>query len=128
MRALLARGRSRASAPTAKGSSATICGMIETVLAGAVLLCCSVLLLRLLLPAQWRYRLDQQLRRGWTRLRLMASEWPRQWLRRRRSSREAHDVIERARHRAAGERNVQREGNVYRHDRFKPPADRDTLH
>jgi hypothetical protein len=102
--------------------------MFETVLAGAVLLCCSALLLRLLLPAPRRHRLDQQLRRGWTRLRLMSSELPRQWLRRRSSSREAHDAIERARQRAASDRNAQREGNVYRPDRFKPPADRDTLH
>jgi hypothetical protein len=102
--------------------------MVETVLSGAVLLCCSALLLRLLLPAQWRHRLDQRLRRGWTRLRVVSSELPRQWLRRRSSSREAHDVIERARQRAAGNGKVQREGNVYRPDRFKPPADRDTLH
>jgi uncharacterized membrane protein YccC len=102
--------------------------MVETVVAGAVLLCCSVLLLRLLLPSRWRHRLDQPLRRGWTRLQLMASGLPRRWLRRRRSGREAHDVIERARQRAAGHRKVQRQGNVYRPDRFKPPADRDTLH
>lgn len=102
--------------------------MFETVLAGAVLLCCSAFLLRLLLPAARRQRLDQSLLRAWTRLRLTFSGVPRQWLQRRRSTREANEVIERARRRAAGSRAVKRDGNVYRPDAFKPPTDRDQLH
>jgi uncharacterized membrane protein YccC len=102
--------------------------MFETVLAGAVLLCCGALLLRLLLPAAKRHRLDQHLRRGATQLRLLATGLPRQWLQRRRSTHEAHEVIERARRRASGSRKVERDGNVYRPDSFKPPADRDKLH
>jgi hypothetical protein len=106
--------------------------MFETVLAGAVLLCCSLLLLRLLLPAARRQHVDQRLRGAWTRSNLLVKRlWqrrPRRWLQQRRTRREAHEVIERARRRAAGSEKIKRDGNVYRPDRFKPPTDRDTLH
>jgi hypothetical protein len=98
------------------------------VLAGALLLCCGVLLVRLCLPAPRRQQFDRRLQHGWTRLRLLVTGIPRHWVQRRRTQREAAEAIERARRRSAGSTDVQREGNVYRPDRFKPPADRDKLH
>jgi hypothetical protein len=102
--------------------------MAETVIAAVVLLACSALLLRLLLPPARRQRLDQQLRHTWIRCRLRVNAVSSDWLQRRRTRREAHEVIERARRRSAGGGKVRRDGNVYRPDSFKPPTDRDTLH
>lgn len=106
--------------------------MFETVFAGAVLLCCSLFLVRLLLPPTRRQAVDQWMRgvrmRSGLALKRLWQRRPRQWLQQRRTRREAQEVIERARRRAAGSVDVKREGNVYRPDRFKPPTDRDTLH
>jgi hypothetical protein len=106
--------------------------MVETAFAALVLLVCSALLVRLLLPPARRKRVDGRLRGVWQNLSLQVQRgWqrrPRQWLQKRRTRREAQEAIERARRRAAGSTKVTREGNVYRPDGFKPPADRDTLH
>jgi hypothetical protein len=106
--------------------------MLETVFAAAVLLVCGALLVRLLLPPARRQAIDRRLHGVWQGLSLLVKRgWqrrPRQWLQKRRTQREAQEVIERARRRAAGSSKVAREGNVYRPDSFKPPTDRDTLH
>lgn len=106
--------------------------MFETVFAAVVLLVCSALLVRLLLPPARRQHVDRRLRGAWQSLSLQVQRaWqrrPRQWLQKRRTRREAEELIERARRSAAGSAKVRREGNVYRPDSFKPPADRDTLH
>ena len=91
---------------------------MEPVAAGVVLALCVVALVRLALPAAWRYRFDTMLRRAWLALRVKAVtlwRWPRL---RRDAARAAGAAIERAPHRATeGERKV----NVYEPKSFKKP-------
>jgi hypothetical protein len=106
--------------------------MLESVFAAAALLVCGALLVRLLSPPARRQAIDRRLHGIWEGLSLRVKRgWqrrPRHWLQTRRTRREAQEVIERARRRAAGSSKVERKGNVYRPDSFKPPPDRDTLH
>lgn len=89
--------------------------MIQTLLAGAVVAVCAVLLLRLLIGDVRRHRLDAAVARRWRVVKLSAREaW--QWRGVRRSAaREAEDVIRRARHGA------KRDGNVIRPKQFESP-------
>ena len=94
--------------------------MIENVFAAIVLAACLVLLLRLVIGPQRRYRLDAFAVRAWQGLRrgaLTMWHWPRQ---RRRAKALAKDAIRRA-------SQVERDGNVYRPDQFKRPP-RDKMH
>ena len=78
--------------------------MIEKTLAAIALAACLGLLLRLLLPARQRARIDAAARRLW--------HWRSH---RRDAAREAEEAIRRA------QRNVRRDGNVIRTDAFKGP-------
>ncbi|MBC7939124.1 MAG: hypothetical protein H7Z19_05060 [Chitinophagaceae bacterium] len=129
--------------------------MVETWFAGAGLVVCAALLLRQALPLARRERLDSRARDAWHDLRNLAQRLGH--LRRTRVvKRQAHDVIERARRQSLnrksgkagsggsgdnvkngadtsrGERrpDVDRDGNVYRPDSFKPrpPPGQDKLH
>ena len=102
--------------------------MFETVVAAGVLFCCAALLVRLLMPAGKRQRIDLWARRAWLRARLALTTVPRQLWRRRQTEREARELINRARQRTVGRGAVKRDGNVYRPDAFKPPPNKDKLH
>jgi hypothetical protein len=91
--------------------------MIEATLAGLTLAVCALLLVRLVLPARHRQRVDAAARRGWFRLRVRAvTLW--RWRRLRREADEAaREAIERASRRADGEW----KGNVYEPKSFRKP-------
>ena len=102
--------------------------MIEKVFAALVLAVCVLLLVRLLMSARQRYRLDMSLRaigrktqrvaRATWRTARAAWHWPGA---RRASKKAAAEVIERARG------GVTREGNVYKPESFRKPP-RDKMH
>lgn len=89
--------------------------MIQTLLAGAVVAVCALLMLRLLIGDVRRHRFDAAVARRWRSAKLRVREaW--QWRGvRRHAAREAEDVIRRAKHRA------RREGNVIRPEQFESP-------
>lgn len=91
---------------------------MEPLVAGVVFALCVFGLLRLVLPAAWRHRLDTALRRGWVTLRVKAVtlwRWPRM---RREADRAAKEAIDRASRRPTG---GEWKGNVYEPDSFKKP-------
>lgn len=89
--------------------------MIEKALAAVVLVVCAALLLRMVLPARQRARLDAWWMRlrsgGWMQARNL---WHRR-ARRAAAEREAEDAIRRA------QRKPRRDGNVIRPESFKGP-------
>lgn len=90
---------------------------MEPLFAGVVLLMCVLALLRLMIGAGRRQRLDAALRRGWFRLRVKAlTLW--RW---RRVRRDAEQAAREAIERAAGRRDGQWDGNVYQPKAFKKP-------
>lgn len=95
--------------------------MIESLLAGAVVALCVVLLLRLLLGDVRRHRLDTAVLRRWRTTRLRAREaW--QWRGvRRRALRETEDVIRRARQSPKREGEGEGKDNVIRPKQFESP-------
>jgi hypothetical protein len=125
--------------------------MVETVFAGMGAAVCVGLLVHMFLPAPTRQRVDAACRRLWQGARAAFSRrggkprpvrrpgWRAANDRRksdpqvqaevqREAEREAQDVIERARRQARADQGVQREGNVYRPDAFKPRPPEDKLH
>jgi hypothetical protein len=91
---------------------------MEPVFAGVVFTLCVLALVRLVLPAAWRFRVDAALRRAWYWLRVKALtlwRWPRM---RREADRAARDAIERASRRAT---EGEWKGNVYEPKSFKKP-------
>lgn len=104
--------------------------MIERVLAALVLAVCALLLLRLVIGARRRHRLDAALQRSAARLRRAASSL-RHWRRARRDEQRATRVADEAIRRARDLGNW--DGNVYTPKSFgKPPPDskppRDKMH
>lgn len=95
--------------------------MIEKVLAGVALAICAGMLLRMLIGARRRARLDAGLRRFWLGLRARVIATWRWRSARKEAERVAEDAIRRARD------GVQRDGNVYRPKSFKRPP-RDKMH
>ncbi|WP_298825272.1 hypothetical protein [uncultured Piscinibacter sp.] len=94
--------------------------VIEQVFAALVVAACAVLLLRLVIGAQRRAKLDRAFVRLWRGLRSGAValwRWPGK---RRQARRLAEDAIRRA---SQGKR----EGNVYTPEQFKKPP-RDKMH
>jgi hypothetical protein len=90
----------------------------ERVLAGLIAVACVLLLVRLLLGARHRQRVDQTLWRWWRNTRRAAlALW--HWRDSRKAAAHAKQVakqaIERARHR------VDKKGNVYTPEAFKEP-------
>ena len=95
--------------------------MVEKIFAGLTLAVCALLLMRLLVGAQRRSRIDTAARRALheaQRVALSAYNWRD---RNRRAARAAEDAIRRAR---AGA--TERDGNVYKPKSFRKPPD--TLH
>ena len=95
--------------------------MIEKILAGLTLAVCVLMLLRLIVGAQRRSRIDTAARRALhraQRVALSAYHWRD---RRRSAARAAEETIRRAR---AGA--TERDGNVYKPKSFRKPPD--TLH
>jgi hypothetical protein len=90
---------------------------MEPLFAGVVLLMCVLALLRLVIGATRRQRLDAALRRGWFRLRVRAlTLW--RW---RSIHRDAKQAAREAIDRAAGRRAGEWDGNVYQPKAFKKP-------
>lgn len=94
--------------------------MADKILAALGLAACVLLLVRMLLPAAGRHRLDAAGRRSWSALRGAGEavlHW-RHWReRRRRSKATAEAAIERAR------RHGRWDGNVYKPDAFERDGD-----
>ncbi|MCR5865749.1 MAG: hypothetical protein ACK4PH_29305 [Aquincola tertiaricarbonis] len=95
--------------------------LVTQVLAGAVLAVCIALLLRMVIGARLRYRIDAAAQAAWQRLRRgRAGTRPTPPVR-GADAKEAARVAEEAIRRAA--RRGRWEGNVYKPDAFRPPAD-----
>lgn len=95
---------------------------MEKLFAGAVLLLCGLMLLRLLLAARPRARVDAALRRTALRLRLAAYRaW--HW---RGARRDARRMADEAIRRARGASNVKRDGNVIRPKSFRRDGSNDS--
>lgn len=98
---------------------------VETFLAAAGLIVCLALLVRMVLGAPARQRLDSAARRIWERTRRgILGVWyaATQWRRGRNARMSAAEVAEEAIRRAKGQpAGVKREGNVYKPDSFKGP-------
>lgn len=92
-------------------------GMLEKSFAIVVLVVCVALMLRLVIGARLRWKLDNALRSAWGWLRGLA--------RSRRSRKDAERLAEEAIRRARGEGHW--EGNVYKPKSFKRPP-RDKMH
>lgn len=92
-------------------------GMLEKSFAIVVLVVCVALMLRLVIGARLRWKLDNALRSAWAWLRGLA--------RSRRSRKDAERLAEEAIRRARGEGHW--EGNVYKPKSFKRPP-RDKMH
>lgn len=95
--------------------------LVTQVLAGAVLAVCIALLLRMAVGARLRYRIDSALRGAWQRLRRRPRSGKPAAPARGADAKEAARVAEEAIRRAA--RRGRWEGNVYKPDAFRPPAD-----
>ena len=94
---------------------------IEKLFAGAVLLLCGLMLLRLLLGARRRARVDAALRRTGLRLKLVAFRaW--HW---RGARRDARRMADEAIRRARGSK-VERDGNVIRPKSFRRDGSNDS--
>jgi hypothetical protein len=91
--------------------------MMTQALAVLTLAACGLLLLRLMLPAARRQRVDAAARRGWFALKLRARLLWHWRSRRREADAAARKAIERASRRAAGEW----KGNVYEPESFRKP-------
>lgn len=126
--------------------------MAETLLAALGAAVCLALLVHMFLPAALRQRIDGHFSRVWQAVRqrrsgvpraarrtaMRAANKPRMDDRRgeRKSDREvlqeaeqeAQEVIERVRRQAREGKPVERDGNVYRPDAFKPRPPKDKLH
>lgn len=122
--------------------------MVETILAALGATVCFALLLHMALPARWRHRVDATWRRLLQAVRqrrsgpprparrtdLRAANKPRMTEPRpdsevlRQAEQEAQDVIERVRRQARENKPVERDGNVYRPDAFRPRPPKDKLH
>lgn len=97
--------------------------MFEVIAAAIVLAVCVALLLRQVLPPGRRDRVDRWAQGLWATARAL----PAQLKRNRSVQREAQEAIERARKASRRTPPVERDGNVYRPDAFKPdrpPSDR----
>ena len=131
--------------------------MAQTILAALGATICFALLVHMFLPARWRQRVDALLHRIVQTLRQRRSGTPRPVRRTdlraankprmdktgteerkldpkserevlREAEQEAQDVIERVRRQARENKPVDRDGNVYRPDAFKPRPPKDKLH
>ncbi len=123
--------------------------MLETVIASLGATVCVALLVRMFLPPARRARIDGQALRLWHGLRQALQRRRRQGVpkvARRSDARaanaprlspaeaqreaeiEAQDVIDRVRRQARADSGVERQGNVYRPDAFKPRPPKDKLH
>jgi hypothetical protein len=95
---------------------------IEKLFAGAVLLLCGLMLLRLLLGARRRARVDAALRRAALRLKLAGYRaW--HW---RGARRDARRMADEAIRRARGASQVERDGNVIRPKSFRRDGSNDS--
>ena len=90
----------------------------ERILAAIIVAVCAVLLVRLMIGARRRERLDAALRRAWSAVRGVAVSARH----RREAARVADEAIERARQRAG-----EWDGNVYKPKSFRKPP-RDKMH
>ena len=90
----------------------------ERVLAAIIVAVCAVLLVRLVIGARRRARLDAALRRAWRAVRGVAMSARH----RREAARVAEEAIERARQRSG-----EWDGNVYKPKSFRKPP-RDKMH
>lgn len=88
---------------------------IQQWLSAAVALVCLALLMRLLVGAPRRARIDRRARQAWTALRDMLKGIQRRARIRRTAKQAAREAIERARH------GVERRGNVYTPKSFSKP-------
>ena len=94
--------------------------IITRVLAGIVLAVCLALLLRMVIGARLRGRIDAVVLRTWHKLRRRRQPLPTRPERRadpKEAARMAQEAIRRASRRGSWE------GNVYKPDAFRPPAD-----
>lgn len=89
--------------------------MVEQGFAIAVFVVCALLLLRMVLPARHRLRVDAVLRRGWQALRGRVLDVWHWRASRRAAAAEAEAAIARAR------RAAERDGNVVRPEAFRRP-------
>lgn len=94
--------------------------LVTQVLAGAVLAVCIALLLRMVVGARLRHRIDAVLLGAWQRLRRRPRSGKPVAPARGADAKEAARVAEEAIRRAA--RRGRWEGNVYKPDAFRPPA------
>lgn len=95
--------------------------LLTQVLAGAVLAVCIALLLRMVVGARLRFRIDTAVQGAWQRLRRRRTGAKPAPPVRGADAKEAARVAEEAIRRAA--RRGRWEGNVYKPDAFRPPAD-----
>lgn len=131
--------------------------MAQTILAALGATICFALLVHMFLPPRWRQRVDAGLHRLVQTLRQRRSGTPRPARRAdlraankprmnevtsrepkvdakserevlREAEQEAQDVIDRVRRQARENKPVDRDGNVYRPDAFKPRPPKDKLH
>ena len=92
--------------------------MIEKSFAGVVLAICIVMLLRMVIGARWRHRIDTAALRAWYAVRrraLAAWHW---WPSRRKAAHAADEAIRRAR---GDGHDGHWDGNVYRPKTFRRP-------
>jgi hypothetical protein len=123
--------------------------MVENILAALGAAVCIAMLVHMFLPAGPRHRIDAAFRRLGSQLRrprgaprpqrqgatigkppIVDRRAPRKSERefQREAELEAQDVIDRVRRQAREGKPVERDGNVYRPDAFKPRPPRDKLH
>jgi hypothetical protein len=91
--------------------------MLEKYLAAFIATVCVALLIRLLMPQRYRWRLDATVREAWAACRAWAVRLWRWRSSRQSAARMAEEAIRRARS------SVEKDGNVYRPKSFRQPTD-----
>ena len=91
--------------------------MLEKSFAVLVAAVCLMLLVRLVMPERYRWRLDAAVQRGWRAFRAWALRVWRWRSSRKEAARIAEEAIRRARN------GVERDGNVLRPKSFRQPRD-----